>query len=245
MNTNCCEKCKGGIYGGLDCCDCPCHKSAEKPCPCNRYGKCCGLHVSATDTTEKEYAPHGKISHDLDADGVPVYDVLCKVCTSPTTDTNDVTDEELDSAITLLPKEDTSDWRVRYAFQFLDYFHKDHKDGGIDPVYTQLLVFIEKELERAREEVRHLMYSDEEVQNREDIAVAEHDAKWHPIVGTTMKNTHDFEKGRAAERARVLGMIDGMVIHGHSNDKLRQGWEGYNESLNDLKDSITKLTEKV
>lgn len=42
-----------------------------------------------TDTAEKSDYPHDMKEHAVDEDGVPVYDVICTVCTSSTTDTSE------------------------------------------------------------------------------------------------------------------------------------------------------------
>lgn len=123
---------------------CSCHKSAEKKCDC----------------------PSCKAGHK---NGHNVLKAL-----RPTSDTSDVTDKELDSAIELLPKEDTSDsWRER--FDKREWLRTD-ADGNFYPDSDAIKAFIERELERTIEECSKLAVQQEQ---------------------------RYYEAGRADERARL------------------------------------------
>lgn len=57
-----------------------------------------------------------------------------------------------------------------------------------------------------------------------------------------------FEAGKLAGRKEAIAemkeVAEGMKIHGHANEKLRQGWEGYNEGLQDFIVALEALSNK-
>lgn len=80
-----------------------------------------------------------------------------------------------------------------------------------------------------------------EIEAAEKRAVREHDAKWHPIVGNSMQNLHEYKQGRRD----VLEELEGKLPSKQLPDDGNGDEDSYNFGFNYFRTTVLKLIKSI